>query len=70
MSSYTEHKLTQCVKKADFQQCDRCQMAVEADFYEQHITQLKCVPHDPDAARCPLCQRDLPIADSEEKAWK
>ena len=70
VSSYNEHKLLQCSKKADFKSCPRCKMAVEADFYEQHVTSLKCVPSDAQMVRCPLCQRDLPVEESEEKTWK
>ena len=44
VSSYTDHKLTQCAKKADFNQCNRCRMAIEADFYEQHVTRQECTP--------------------------
>ena len=55
VSSYTDHKLTQCAKKADFNQCDRCKMAIEADFYEQHVTRQECAPHDETMVRCPLC---------------
>ena len=72
VSAYNEHKLTQCSKKADFKQCPRCLMAIEADFYEQHITRLDCVPaqEEEDYVRCPQCQKDLLIEESEEKAWK
>ena len=45
-------------------------MAIEADFFEQHVTQLKCVPFDSVMVRCPLCKTDLPAVDSEEKTWK
>ena len=69
VSSYTEHKLTQCEKKADFKQCDRCKEAIEADFYEQHVKQQKC-PVATNLIRCPLCHKDIGEAESEEKAWR
>ena len=45
-------------------------MAIEADFYEQHVTQMKCIPHNTSCLRCPLCLRDLDILETEEKTWK
>lgn len=45
-------------------------MAIEADFYEQHITRLECAPYDAQALRCPLCQRDLVVLETEERTWK
>ena len=45
-------------------------MAIEADFYEQHITRLECAPYDENSLRCPLCQRDLVVIDTEERTWK
>jgi hypothetical protein len=38
VSSYTQHKLDECEKKADFKKCNRCLEAIELDFFEQHDT--------------------------------
>lgn len=45
-------------------------MAIEADFYEQHVTQLKCAVHDSEMLRCPLCLRDLEMLEPEENTWR
>ena len=62
IAALSEHLLTECEHRAEFEQCAVCGEAVRpADLEAHHASQWCRPPLDADvASRCPLCHDDIP----------
>ncbi|XP_033012471.1 centrosomal protein of 104 kDa [Lacerta agilis] len=69
IASLTEHLLTECDKKDNFDKCPRCCEALLKDELPRHVKGKACNPAKPEkvANHCPLCHENFTPG---EEAWK
>ncbi|XP_052715307.1 centrosomal protein of 104 kDa-like isoform X2 [Crassostrea angulata] len=67
IASYTEHLLTECEAKTNYQKCPRCTEAIPKSDYDEHIAAKSCNSARASNNHCPLCHQNIA---SGEEGWK
>jgi len=62
----TQHWITECEKREELRQCQRCKEIVHENDYEAHTVAQKCPPNPKSKPKCPLCKEGI----EEEWRWK
>lgn len=69
IASLTEHILTECLSKDNFERCERCFEAVPHKKFDHHLQMKACNAAKPEkvANHCPLCHQNFSPG---EEGWK
>lgn len=67
IASYTEHLLTECEAKTNYQKCPRCTEAIPKSDYDEHIAAKSCNSARASNNHCPLCHQNIATG---EEGWK
>ncbi|XP_078338788.1 centrosomal protein of 104 kDa-like isoform X2 [Crassostrea virginica] len=67
IASYTEHLLTECELKTNYQRCPRCTEAIPKSDFDEHTAAKSCNVARTGTNHCPLCHQNIGAG---EEGWK